>query len=212
MLSKVDKNNSESGLHLTKKDLHKNPVYEFEKWFKRADANEIQANAMSLATVSESLQPTIRTVLLKYFDEDGFTFFTNYKSRKSRDIAENSKVAVKFYWPNLEQQLIILGKAEKISRLKSMQYFMSRPDGSKIGAWCSDQTEFLNSREMLQSRFKAFQKQFKNKEIPKPQHWGGYRIIPHRFEFWQGGEFRLHDRFRYTLTKNNDWELQRVVP
>ena len=212
MLSIVDKSNNKSGVHLTKKDLHQNPFHEFEKWFQRANKHEVQANAMSLTTVSNSMQPTIRTVLLKYYSEDGFTFFTNYKSRKSRDISENQNVAVKFYWPNLEQQLIILGKAEKISRLKSIQYFMSRPDGSKIGAWCSDQTEFLSSREMLTARFNDFQAQFKNKEIPKPQHWGGFRIVPHTFEFWQGREFRLHDRFRYSLTDNNDWELQRVVP
>lgn len=198
---------------LDKKDLNPDPFLEFDKWFTTAkNSAEKMPNAMSLATVSETLQPSLRTVLLKFYDKEGFVFFTNYNSRKSHEIQGNPNVAVKFYWSTLGRQLIIQGRTEKVSKLQSIQYFMSRPKGSQIGAWCSNQSEIINSRSDLADKFQALKRKFENIEIPKPQHWGGYRIIPTTFEFWQDGDFRLHDRFRYTRTEENHWQLDRLAP
>jgi len=198
---------------LTKSDLDKNPFVEFDKWFKFAtESSEPMPNGMSLATVSQDLQPSLRTVLLKYYDKDGFVFFTNYKSRKSKEIIGNSKVAMKFYWSTLGRQLIILGEAEKISKFQSIKYFMTRPTGSRIGAWCSNQSEIISSRDDLMDQFETIKSKFKNMDIPKPQHWGGYRIVPSSFEFWQDGKFRLHDRFRYTPNGEGGWQLDRLAP
>ncbi len=198
---------------LSKKDLNSNPFQEFDKWFVQAkNAGEPSPNAMCLATSSKTMQPSLRTVLLKYYDQEGFTFFTNYKSKKAREIAENPQVALKFFWPQLERQLIILGQAEKISKLQSLQYFMTRPEDSRIGAWCSDQSETFPSRSTLLSRFETFKSKFKDIEIPMPNHWGGYRVNPTSFEFWQGRAFRLHDRFKYTLTDAKDWNMERIAP
>ena len=209
--------NIESEIHieegLSEEDLSNNPFEQFDLWYKAAlSSNEIMPNGMSLATVSSDLQPSLRTVLLKYYDESGFVFFTNYRSRKSREIEQNPKVVIKFYWASLGRQLIIQGSAEKISTLQSVQYFMSRPDGSKIGAWCSNQSEVIQSRGDLISSFKSFKEKFQHMEIPKPQHWGGFRIVPSSFEFWQDGAFRLHDRFIYSLATDNTWSLQRLAP
>ncbi|MDF1694372.1 MAG: pyridoxamine 5'-phosphate oxidase [Saprospiraceae bacterium] len=198
---------------LDKSDLDSNPFKQFDTWYKNATAsNEIMPNGMSLATVSKNLQPSLRTVLLKYYDEEGFVFFTNYNSRKSKEITQNPHVAIKFYWSSLGRQLIILGKAEKISTLQSVKYFMSRPAGSRIGAWCSNQSEVIQSRSDLLDSFKAIKDRFQNMEIPKPQHWGGYRIVPSSFEFWQDGKFRLHDRFLYSLDEKKAWNLDRLAP
>ncbi len=198
---------------LTKEDLDKDPFIQFDNWFKYAsESAEPMPNGMSLATVSSDLQPSLRMVLLKYYDKDGFVFFTNYNSRKSQEIIQNPKVAIKFYWSTLGRQLIILGEAEKISKLKSIQYFMTRPKGSRIGAWCSNQSEVISSRQDLIDQFETIKTKFKNMDIPKPQHWGGYRIVPTSFEFWQDGKFRLHDRFRYTLSEEKEWQLDRLAP
>lgn len=213
MGSPIDKEAGASQITLSKKDLDSNPFQEFDKWFIQAkNAGEHTHNAMCLATSSKTMQPSLRTVLLKYYNQEGFTFFTNYKSKKAREIAENPQVGLKFFWPRLERQLIILGKAEKISKLQSLQYFMMRPEDSRIGAWCSDQSETFPSRNTLISRFETFKSKFKNLEIPMPNHWGGYRVIPTSFEFWQGRKFRLHDRFKYTLTDAKDWNLERIAP
>ena len=198
---------------LKKDDLDPDPFIEFEKWFNLAmKSDERMPNAMSLATVSSAMQPSLRTVLLKYFDKDGFVFFTNYNSRKSKEIIETKNVAAQFYWSSLGRQLIILGSAEKISTLKSITYFLSRPRGSRIGAWCSNQSEVINSRQDLMDKYKALTSKFSTMEIPKPNHWGGYKIIPKSFEFWQDGKFRLHDRFRYTLNEQRGWDLERLAP
>jgi len=198
---------------LTKSDFDTDPFVEFDKWFKLAtQSDEPMANGMSLATVSEDLQPSLRTVLLKYYDKDGFVFYTNYTSRKSQEIIANPRVAMKFYWPILGRQLIILGKAEKVSNLQSLKYFMSRPKESRIGAWCSNQSQVISSRSDLMDKFEVFKNKFQNMDIPKPQHWGGYRIVPSSFEFWQDGKFRLHDRFRYTLNEKQKWQLDRLAP
>lgn len=198
---------------LTKSDFDTNPFLEFDKWFKLAtQSDELMPNGMSLATVSKDLQPSLRTVLLKYFDKEGFVFYTNYTSSKSKEIIGNPKVAMKFYWSTLNRQLIILGKAEKISRLQSIKYFMTRSKESRLGAWCSNQSQVISSRADLMDKFEVFKKKFENIDVPKPQNWGGYRIVPSSFEFWQDGKFRLHDRFRYTLDENQDWQLDRLAP
>ncbi|MEM9545273.1 MAG: pyridoxamine 5'-phosphate oxidase [Bacteroidota bacterium] len=198
---------------LTKEDLDKNPFAQFDNWFKYAtESSEPMPIGMSLATVSSDQQPSLRTVLLKYYDKEGFVFFTNYNSRKSQEIIQNPKVAIKFYWSTLGRQLIILGKAEKVSKIQSIQYFMSRPKGSRIGAWCSNQSKIISSKQDLLDQFESIKTKFKNIDIPKPQHWGGYRIVPSSFEFWQDGKFRLHDRFRYTLNEKKEWQLDRLAP
>ena len=198
---------------LSKSDLGPNPFLEFDKWYQLAtQSSERMPNGMSLATVSKDLQPSIRTVLLKYYDSEGFVFYTNYSSKKSKEIIENPKVAMKFYWSTLDRQLIIQGKAEKVSGLESIKYFMSRPKESRIGAWCSNQSEVISSRADLMGKFEIIKNKFRNMDIPKPQHWGGYRIVPSSFEFWQDGKFRLHDRFRYTLDENKNWQLERLAP
>ncbi len=210
-------NNNETSIinkeGLTKSDFDTDPFVEFDKWFKLAtQSDEPMPNGMSLATVSEDLQPSLRTVLLKYYDKDGFVFYTNYTSQKSKEIIGNPKVVMKFYWSTLDRQLIILGRAEKVSNLQSLKYFMSRPKESRIGAWCSNQSQVISSRSDLMDKFEVFKTKFKNMDIPKPQHWGGYRIVPSSFEFWQDGKFRLHDRFRYTLNENREWQLDRLAP
>lgn len=198
---------------LNKSDLNIDPFIEFDKWFNLAtQSNQPMANGMSLATVSSLLQPSLRTVLLKYYDNKGFVFYTNYTSRKSKEIEQNPNVAAKFYWPGLGRQLIILGKAEKITHLQSLKYFISRPKESRIGAWCSNQSQVIDSKADLMDKFEMYKNKFQNMDVPKPQHWGGYRIIPHSFEFWQDGKFRLHDRFRFTLNENQKWILERLAP
>ena len=198
---------------LTKNDFDSDPFIEFDKWFKLAiQSDELMPNGMSLATVSQDLQPSLRTVLLKYYDKEGFVFYTNYTSRKSKEIIGNPNVAIKFYWSSLGRQLIIQGKAEKVSNLQSLKYFMTRPKESRIGAWCSNQSEVISSRADLMDQFELLKNKFKNKDIPKPQNWGGYRIVPRSIEFWQDGKFRLHDRFRYTLNEYNEWKLDRLAP
>ena len=204
---------SESTYGLTKDDFDSDPFLEFDKWFRLAtQSDECMPNGMSLATVSEDMQPSLRTVLLKYYDNEGFVFYTNYTSRKSKEIISNPKVAAKFYWSTLDRQLIILGRAEKVSNIQSMKYFMTRPKESRIGAWCSNQSQVISSREDLMDKFEGIKNKFKNADIPKPQHWGGYRIVPSSFEFWQDGKFRLHDRFRYTLSDKQKWQLDRLAP
>jgi pyridoxamine 5'-phosphate oxidase len=198
---------------LVKSDFDKDPFIEFDKWYQfAAQSDERMPNAMSLATVSIDKQPSLRTVLLKYYDHEGFVFFTNYNSRKSKEIIETPNVAIKFYWSTLDRQLIILGKAEKVSNLQSIKYFTSRSQGSRIGAWVSNQSEIINSRSDLMDKFKMVKNKFQNMDIPKPKHWGGYRIVPTSFEFWQDGNFRLHDRFRYTINDQNQWQLDRLAP
>lgn len=198
---------------MEKSDLSSDPFAEFDLWFKLAvRSEEKMPNGMSLATVSQDLQPSLRTVLLKYYDKEGFVFYTNYTSRKSKEIIGNPKVALKFYWSTLDRQLIILGKAEKVSNLQSLKYFMTRPKESRIGAWCSNQSEVISSRADLMDQFELLKNKFKSMDVPKPQNWGGYRIIPSSFEFWQDGKFRLHDRFRYTLNEQQEWHLDRLAP
>lgn len=193
--------------------LDNDPVKQFEEWFNEAKATEMpDPNGMSLATVSASGQPSLRTVLLKYFDRTGFVFFTNYESRKSREIEENPLVSLMFPWIILERQVIIYGKAERVSYMESLKYFTSRPKGSQIGAWVSQQSSVITSRSLLMSKFEEMKQKFSKGEVPLPSFWGGYRVVPHAIEFWQGRENRLHDRFIYTKQEDDSWKIERLAP
>lgn len=199
---------------LRREQLQEDPFQQFELWFKQAcDANLPEPNALNLATVSPEGQPTQRIVLLKYFDRAGFVFFTNYNSRKASQIKENNQVSLLFFWVGLQRQVQIGGKAEKVSTAESLKYFTTRPRGSQIGAWCSPQSSIISSRKILELQFEQMKTKFENREIPLPTSWGGYRVIPDSFEFWQGRENRLHDRFLYTRLEDQvSWEIQRLAP
>lgn len=195
------------------KDLNQNPFLEFELWFNQAmDAKLIEPNAFSLATVGSNMMPSIRTVLLKIFDEKGFVFFTNYKSNKAKQIEENPKAAALFAWLELERQVKIEGNIEKISTTESLKYFLSRPKGSQIGAWVSHQSQVISSRSLLEQKFDEIRRKFVKGEVPFPDFWGGYIIKPTKIEFWQGGQDRLHDRFVYELQSDNSWSISRLAP
>lgn len=198
---------------LSRKDLDPSPFLQFEKWFKQAEQAQLnEPNAMVLSTVSAQGQPSARVVLLKFFDEKGFVFYTNYNSRKARDMAVNPKVSLLFPWLDLHRQVRIEGHVEKVTTAESLKYFMSRPRGSQLGAWVSNQSSPISSRQLLMMKFEEIKKKFANKEVPLPDFWGGYRVIPTAMEFWQGRENRLHDRFEYRLTQNGIWEIQRLAP
>ena len=195
------------------KDLNQNPFLQFETWFNEAiNAKLTEPNAFSLATVGLDMMPSIRTVLLKIFDEKGFVFFTNYKSTKAKQVEENPKAAALFAWLDLERQVKIEGSIEKISSTESLKYFLSRPKGSQIGAWVSHQSEVITSRSLLEQKFDEIKKKFLKGEVPFPSFWGGYSIKPIRIEFWQGGQDRLHDRFLYELQEDNTWSISRLAP
>ena len=197
---------------LTREQLNSDPFLQFEAWFSEANDSEPIPNAMSLATVSRSGAPMLRTVLLKLFDENGFVFFTNYKSRKADQIAENPNVATLFNWVALERQVSIIGVAEKIDTSESLKYFLSRPRGSQLGAWVSDQKSVLSSRKILEMKLDEIKRKFAKGKIPLPYFWGGYRIKPDSFEFWQGRPNRLHDRFLYSKSDNESWCIERLAP
>ncbi|MBT4184332.1 MAG: pyridoxamine 5'-phosphate oxidase [Deltaproteobacteria bacterium] len=197
---------------LSKEELSPDPFLQFEAWFKEANETEPIPNAMSLATVNHSGSPMMRTVLLKLFDDNGFVFFTNYKSRKAEQISENQNVAVLFNWVALERQVSINGVAEKVERSESLKYFMGRPRGSQLGAWVSDQHSVLSSRKILEMKLDEIKRKFGENEIPLPEFWGGFRIKPKRFEFWQGRPNRLHDRFLYSKIDDESWKIERLAP
>ena len=195
------------------KDLDKNPLKQFEIWFNDAINEQLlEPNAFSLATVGNDMMPSIRTVLLKIFDEKGFVFFTNYKSTKAKQIEENPKAAALFAWLELERQVKIEGSIEKIPTGDSLKYFLSRPKGSQLGAWVSHQSEIISSRSLLEQKFDEIKRKFVKGEIPFPSFWGGYAIKPTKIEFWQGGQDRLHDRFLYELQKDGSWTIGRLAP
>ncbi|MBT3716395.1 MAG: pyridoxamine 5'-phosphate oxidase [Deltaproteobacteria bacterium] len=197
---------------LSKEELSPDPFLQFEAWFKEANETEPIPNAMSLATVNHSGSPMMRTVLLKLFDDNGFVFFTNYKSRKAEQISENQNVAVLFNWVALERQVSINGVAEKVEKSESLKYFMGRPRGSQLGAWVSDQHSVLSSRKILEMKLDEIKRKFGENEIPLPEFWGGFRIKPKRFEFWQGRPNRLHDRFLYSKIDDESWKIERLAP
>lgn len=209
-LADFRKEYSEVGLH--RKDLHADPVVQFGTWFSQAvDCGLHEPNAMTLATVDESGMPFQRTVLLKYFDADGFVFFTNYGSRKARQIEVNPQVCLLFPWISMERQVIIQGRAEKVTTAESLRYFASRPRESQIGAWVSNQSETITSRKFLLQKLAEIRDKFSHGEIPLPSFWGGYRVVPSTLEFWQGGPARLHDRFSYRK-QDDAWQIERLSP
>ncbi len=198
---------------LHKADLPANPVALFGSWFKLAeDHPEIrEVNAMSLSTFGHDGFPKARVVLLKSFSLEGFKFYTNYNSEKGKSILLNPKVCLNFFWPELEKQIIIKGEAQKTSTEDSEAYFEVRPRESQLGAWASEQSSEIPSREVLEERLENLRVQFEGKPIPKPPHWGGYEVKPISFEFWQGRRSRLHDRFIYEL-QAGDWQIKRLAP
>ena len=194
-------------------DLDANPFAQFDHWMREAiETQVIEPNAMTLATADGSGRPAVRTVLLKGFDERGFVFYSNYESAKARDLAANSKVALLFPWLALERQVSAMGSAQKISAAESLKYFLSRPRESQIGAWASRQSEVISTRALLETKFAEMKARFANGGIPLPDQWGGYRVTPQSFEFWQGRPSRLHDRFRYTLQSDGSWTIARLMP
>lgn len=199
---------------LRRNDLDVDPFKQFEQWFQQAcQANLPEPNAMSLATVSPQGGPSQRIVLLKYFDHQGFVFFTNYESKKARQIEDNPHVSLLFFWIGLERQVEICGQAQKISSTESLKYFTTRPRGSQIGAWCSQQSMAISSRKILELKFDEIKRKFQDREIPLPSSWGGYRVRPHSFQFWQGRPNRLHDRFLYSRADSQaDWKIERLAP
>lgn len=196
---------------LRRDDLDADPIGQFRKWFTDAvQAELIEPNAMVLAT-TDGTRPSSRTVLLKAYDERGFVFFTNYESRKAKDMAADSHVSLLFPWYPLERQVGILGRAERISAAESLAYFSSRPHGSRLGAWVSQQSSVINSRKFLEMKWDEMKRKFSDGEIPLPSFWGGFRVVPSEFEFWQGRENRLHDRFRYRREESG-WTIERLAP
>ncbi len=198
---------------LTREMLDPDPYRQFERWFEQTcTAGLSEPNAMTLATVGADGQPTLRTVLLKLFDHDGFVFYTNYGSRKARQIAENSRVALLFPWVKLARQVAVTGVAEKVSLAESARYFASRPHESQLGAWISQQSSVIGSRQLLMNELEKIKARFRKGEVPLPDFWGGYRVRPASIEFWQGQTSRLHDRFLYTRQADASWTIERLAP
>ncbi|MHA8088530.1 pyridoxamine 5'-phosphate oxidase [Aquirufa sp. Wall-65K1] len=196
---------------LLESKVHPNPLEQFKIWFKEAQNAELpEPNAMFLSTLGRDMRPSGRIVLLKYVDR-GFSFFTNYFSRKGQDMAHHDKASITFFWPELERQIRIEGHVEKVDEMLSTEYFQSRPRASQIGAWVSEQSAKIPNREFLEERYSALEKQYEGQDIPKPAHWGGYELIPDYMEFWQGRPSRLHDRVVYELQDGN-WERYRIAP
>lgn len=197
---------------LSEADIDKNPIAQFAKWFKDAlDAKLYEPNVMTLATADLSGKPSSRILLLKGFDEDGFVFFTNYNSKKGKDLQENPQAAMQFFWPELERQVRIEGIVAKATAEASTAYFHSRPKGSQIGASASPQSTVIPDREILEERVKELTATYQETEVPRPEHWGGYVLKPAHIEFWQGRPSRLHDRITYTSV-NGVWTINRLAP
>lgn len=198
---------------LNEDDVNNSPVIQFEKWWKDAtDTAILEMNAMTVASTGNDGMPDARIVLLKGVDEKGFVFFTNYNSTKSKQLEQNGNCCLLFFWKELERQVRITGVAEKISATESITYFNSRPEGSKLGAWASPQSTVVAGKAMLIETYEYYAERFKHGEIPKPPHWGGYRVKPVRIEFWQGRPSRMHDRILYTKVPEGNWKIERLAP
>ena len=217
-LANLRKDYSQASLELS--DVHKDPRQQFERWFAQALSAQIrEPNAMTLATIDPDGRPSARIVLIKGIDEQGVSFFTNYQSRKGQAMAANPWASLVFFWPELERQVRIDGRVEKVTAAESDEYYRSRPIGSKLGAWASPQSDVIPSREWLEMRQQKLEATFPaetSTEPPRPAHWGGYRVRPDQFEFWQGRPSRLHDRIRYrrdnTFGGSGGWLIERLAP
>lgn len=197
---------------LRRKDLHTDPISQFDQWFEEARSADLhEPNAMTLSTIGLDGIPAVRTVLMKFFSEQGFVFYTNYGSAKAKEIAANPKAGLLFPWLLLERQVRVEGEVEKVSTAESLKYFASRPRESQIGAWVSDQSSVIDSRALLLNKMAELKAKFKGGDVPLPSFWGGYRVRPVRIEFWQGGKGRVHDRFLYTREESG-WKIERLAP
>lgn len=197
---------------LDERDVHIDPVLQFEKWFKEAvDAHVNEPNAMTVCTASKDGKPSARILLLRNFNEDGFVFYTNYTSRKGSEILDNPNCALLFFWPELERQVRIEGVLQKQTAEESDLYFKTRPRGSKLGAWTSEQSKVISSRDVLDKEYEILSKKYPGEDIPRPPYWGGFLLKPVSIEFWQGRPSRLHDRILYTK-ENGNWKIERLAP
>jgi pyridoxamine 5'-phosphate oxidase len=199
---------------LDESSIHKNPLEQFQKWFYEVEKSDgvDEPNAMTISTIGLDGFPKNRVVLMKKYTHEGFIFYTNYLSEKGKALENNPSTCLSFFWPNLERQIIIKGNAERIADNLSDGYFESRPKGSQLGAVLSEQSEVVQSREVLESRLVQLEKDYDGKEITRPEHWGGYIVKPISIEFWQGRPNRLHDRIRYTLQEDFNWKIERLQP
>lgn len=198
---------------LRREDLYANPFEQFAIWMREAcESGLIEPNAMSLATVGEGGQPSQRMVLLKSFDERGFVFYTNLESRKARQISGNANVSLLFPWLALQRQVAINGAVERVPTSEALAYFATRPFGNQIGAWASPQSQVVTTRALLEMKWEEVKRKFKEGRVPMPSFWGGFRVVPRDFEFWQGRSHRLHDRFIYTRLDDATWKIERLAP
>jgi pyridoxamine 5'-phosphate oxidase len=210
-ISDIRRDYTQAGLDVD--DLTPEPFTLFERWLQNAiDADLADPTAMTVATVDKAGQPSQRIVLLKDFNETGFVFYTNTGSKKAQDLSHNSKVSLHFPWHMLDRQVKVLGIAQPLSSVDVAKYFMSRPKPSQIAAWASAQSRPISSKQLLMEKFSEAKTKFAKGEVPLPSFWGGYRVVAHEIEFWQGGEHRLHDRFVYTKTSQGHWQTQRLMP
>jgi pyridoxamine 5'-phosphate oxidase len=212
MASLADLRKDYSLAGLLEKDLARDPFRQFEQWFQEAEAAKlVEPNAMTLATCTREGRPSARTVLLKGIDGRGFVFFTNYESRKGRELAENARAALVFPWLALERQVVVEGTVTKVSREESETYYHQRPHGSQLGAWVSPQSTIVPNRATLETSYKAVEARYAGQPVPVPPYWGGYRVTPELVEFWQGRRSRLHDRLRYRRQPDG-WSIERLAP
>lgn len=210
-IADLRQNYTRYGLIEAEADL--NPFKQFKIWFEQAIfAQLLEPNAMTVTTTVLNGKPSARMVLLKDFDERGFVFYTNYESLKGRQLLENPWTALVFWWAELERQVRIEGRVEKVSSQESDAYFLSRPKDSQLGAWVSNQSQVIESREVLEQELEKLKQKYANQPIPRPRYWGGFRVIPSEIEFWQGRPSRLHDRLRYRLDQDNHWIRERLSP
>lgn len=211
LISEIRRDYTQAGLDVD--DLTSQPFALFERWLQNAvDANLTDPTAMTVATVDNQGQPSQRIVLLKDFDETGFVFYTNTGSKKGQDLSHNNKISLHFPWHMLDRQVKVIGIAQQLSSVDVAKYFMSRPKSSQVAAWASAQSQPINSKQLLMERFSEAEVKFAKGDVPLPSFWGGYRVVAHKIEFWQGGEHRLHDRFMYTKTSEGVWQTQRLMP
>jgi pyridoxamine 5'-phosphate oxidase len=212
-MSIADLRREYASARLDEADVSHDPFVQFARWF--AEAREVELlepNAMSLATATAAGEPSVRIVLLKEFDERGFVFFTDYRSRKGQELAENPRAALAFYWAELERQVRITGTVTRTSPEESRVYYASRPLGSQLGAWTSHQSQVIPGRQVLEAGLREVETRFADGTVPLPEYWGGYRLAPESLEFWQGRPSRLHDRIRYLRQPAGTWRIERLAP